>query len=215
MYSRLKLIAKRVLRPLIYRFPPVMIWPHRLYIWLDVLSRTKNVSGDVLEVGCYLGGTAAVSVRMLDAIGSDRPYTVIDTFSGFNEGQFKNEVRLGANQRLANEFSSNSPELTRWVLDRHGGKRVKIVQGDIVKITDDQIPMRISACLLDVDLEEPIYEGLKRLYPRLVTGGIIAVDDCDNHEGGYKAKIGYERFMAENGFTPEYKYGMGLVAKPS
>jgi O-methyltransferase len=213
MYSTLKLAAKRVLRPLLYRFPPVMISPHRLYVWLDVLSRTKNVSGDVLEVGCYLGGTAAVSVRMLDAIGSDRSYTVIDTFSGFDEGQFRNEVRLGANPLLASEFSSNSPELARWVLDRHGGKRVKIVQGDVTRITDDQIPTRISACLLDVDLEEPTYKGLTRLYPRLVAGGIIAVDDCDNFS--CKAKMGYERFMAENGFQSEFKYGMGLIAKPS
>jgi O-methyltransferase len=176
MFSTSKLLAKRILRPLIYRFPPVMIPPHRLYVWLDVLSRTKNISGDVVEVGCYLGGTAAVSVRMLDAIGSDRPYTVIDTFSGFDEGQFRNEVRLGVNPLLASEFSSNSRKLARWVLDRHGGKRVKIVQGDVAKIADDEIPARVSACLLDVDLEEPTYRGLKRLYPRVVAGGIIAVD---------------------------------------
>jgi O-methyltransferase len=209
----IKVVAKRFLRSLIYRFPPVMIWPHRLYVWLDVLAITSDIAGEVLEVGCYLGGTAAISVKMLDAIGSDRSYTVIDTFNGFNEGQFHADVRLGASQKLAREFSSNSPSLTRWVLDRHGGKRVKIVQGDVTKIPDDQIPAQISACLLDVDLAEPIYEGLKRLYPRLVAGGIIAVDDCDADEGGYKARIGYDRFMSENGLTPEYKYGMGLIMK--
>jgi len=213
MYSTLRLLTKRVLRPLVYRFPPVMIPPHSLYVWLDVLARTKNVSGDVLEIGCYLGGTAAVSVRMLDAIRSDRSYTVIDTFSGFDEGQFKNEVRFGVNPLLAGEFSSNSPELARWVLDRHGGKRVKMVQGDVSRITDDQIPTRISACLLDVDLEDPTYEGLKRVYPRLAAGGIIAVEICENFS--FKAKVGYERFMAENGFPSEFNYGMGIIAKRS
>lgn len=147
-----------------------MIRPDRLYIWLDVLSATEGIPGEVLEVGCYLGGTAAVSVQMLDAIGSQRPYTVIDTFSGFDDSQFQTEVRHGASKKLAREFSSNSPALTRWVLDRHGGKRVRIVHGDITKISDDRIPCRVSACLLDVDLAEPIYGGLCRLYPQLARG---------------------------------------------
>lgn len=209
----MKLIGKRLLRPLIYRFPPVMIWPSRLYVWFDVLVNTKRLAGEIVEVGCYLGGTAAVSMRMLDHIGSTRVYTVIDTFDGFDAAQFDNEVALGAHKSLAGEFSSNSPSLTRWVLDKHGGKNVKIVVGDITTVSDDKLPARISACLLDVDLADPIYKGLNRLYPRLVPGGVIAVDDCELGTG-YKAVIGYEQFMKEQGLEPEYQFGMGLVRKP-
>jgi hypothetical protein len=180
---------------------------------MDVLSKTKDLRGDVLEIGCYLGGTAALSVKMLDAIGIQKDYTVIDTFEGFEKAQFAYELTLGAKRSLINEFSSNSPSLTRWVLNRHGAERVKIIQGNISKLPESQLPESVSACLLDVDLAAPIYDGLKKIYPRLVVGGIIAVDDCENVEGGYKAKLGYERFIAEMGMEPEFKYGMGLVTK--
>jgi hypothetical protein len=58
---------------------------------------------------------------------------------------------------VRNEFSANSPSLTRWVLDKHGGKDVVIHQGDIVSLPDSELPNKISACLLDVDLTDPIY----------------------------------------------------------
>ena len=44
--------GKRVLKSLIYRFPPIMIAPERLYLWMDTLIQTQRVPGDVLEIGC-------------------------------------------------------------------------------------------------------------------------------------------------------------------
>jgi len=208
----LKILGKRLVRPLIYRFPPIFLSPNSLYTWLDILVKTKSLEGDVVEIGCYLGGTAAMSSRMLKHIKSTHDYFVIDTFDGFVEEQFDSEVKLGGARFLQREFSGNSPTLARWVMNKHGGKDVKMIKGDIAKLPDDQIPGKISACLLDIDLAEPIYVALSRIYPKLVSGGIIAVDDCDD-ETFYKAKIGYERFMQENNFTSEIRYGMGIVRK--
>jgi len=42
-------------------------------------------------------------------------------------------------------------------MDKHGGKDVKMIQGDIAKLADNQLPAKISACLLDVDLVDAIY----------------------------------------------------------
>jgi O-methyltransferase len=207
-----KIVGKRLVRHLIYRFPPIFLSPNSLYTWLDILVKTKSLEGDVVEIGCYLGGTAAMSSRMLKNIKSTHDYIVIDTFDGFVEEQFDSEVKLGGARFLQQEFSSNSPTLARWVMNKHGGKDVKMIKGDITKLPDDQIPEKISACLLDIDLADPIYVGLSRIYPRLVSGGIIAVDDCDD-ETFYKAKIGYERFMKENNFASEIRYGMGIVRK--
>ncbi|WP_291715224.1 TylF/MycF/NovP-related O-methyltransferase [Bradyrhizobium sp.] len=208
----LKLLAKAALKPLIYRFPPIMLAPERLMLWQQTLIETMSVGGDVVEVGCYLGGTAAVSARMMRNLGDDRQYRVYDTFSGFTDRHWALDAAKGIFSGARDDFSSNSPRLTRWVLDRHGGKNVEIHQGDITSLPDSALPARISACLLDVDLTEPIYLGLKRLHPRLGDGGIILIDDCDD-KGWYRAKIGYERYLAELGKSPTYKYGMGILRK--
>jgi O-methyltransferase len=35
-----KLVLKRLLSPLIYRYPPIMIQPERLYLWFKALIET-------------------------------------------------------------------------------------------------------------------------------------------------------------------------------
>jgi hypothetical protein len=207
-----KKVGKRVLRPMLYRFPPVFLSPGGLHLWFEALEATKNVPGDVVELGCYLGGTCAMGARFLEEIRSERRYIAIDTFGGFTDDQFKSELDHGGDPGLRHHFSANTPELARWVMDRHGAAKVKMIQGDIAALPDEQLPKRISACLIDIDLAEPIYVALNRLYPRLSPGGIIIVDDCDSYTA-YKAAIGYERFVSEQGLPHKIRLGKGVVVK--
>jgi SAM-dependent methyltransferase len=208
-----KRFAKMMFRSLIYRFAPVYLSPAGLHIWFEALHNTESVPGDVVEIGCYLGATAALGSRMLKEIGSTRTYSVIDTFGGFVEEQFETEARLGGMPSLRFEFSGNTPELARWVMDRHGGEDVKMVVGDIATIPEAQLPDRISACLIDIDIAEPIHTALQRIYPRLTPNGIIVVDDCAE-DGGYLARLGYDRFVQEQGLPREIRFGKGIVRKP-
>jgi len=205
----LKYYTKFLFKPLIYRFPPIMIQPERLMLWQQTLIATEEVDGEVVEIGCYLGGTAAVSKKMMGNLGNHKPYRVYDTFAGFVAGQWKADY--GTTSRTG-DFSSNSTALTRWVLDRHGGKDVAIHKGDIATLPDHELPKAISACLLDVDLGDPIYIGLTRIFPLLQPGGTVLVDDCIEGDW-YKARVGYERFMKELGRSPIYKFGMGILTK--
>jgi predicted O-methyltransferase YrrM len=92
---------------------------------------------------------------------------------------------------------------------------LEVVEGDIITIADDALPPQISVCLMDVDLARPIHEGLKRVYPRLVSGGIILVDDCEGgQESGWRGgQVGYRRFVEEQGLPERYDAGMGLVER--
>jgi predicted O-methyltransferase YrrM len=209
----IKRTAKSFLRPLIFRYPPIGLQPERLQYWLRTLIETADVGGAVLEVGCSVGGTAAFSSRMLRNLNIDKRYVCVDTFGGFVEDQFKDDVALGNVPSNRGIFSANSLSLTRQILNQHGANHVELVQGDIVTLADSKLPGAISAALLDVDLALPIYEGLKKLYPRLAAGGAILIDDCPpNYD--WQARQGYERFCAEFGLTPQYAYGMGIIARP-
>lgn len=204
--------AKYSLTPLMFRFPPFGLQPERLATYLNGLLARRNLAGDVAEVGCHLGGTAAIAARMLKSQGWNNDYICYDTFSGFVKDQFDADQRRGTPNEYSGMFSSNSQRLVRRILNFHDASHVKLIQGDITAIPDDSFSIQYSVVLLDVDLAEPTYRGLQRFWPRLVPGGIIYVDDCP--EGyDWKARVGYSRFCAENGLAERYEYGFGVVER--
>ena len=60
-------------------------------------------------------------------------------------------------------------------------------------------------------LDIPVYEGLGRVCPRLVPGGIALVDDCPPKHSWAGARVGYERFVHEQRLPEEYFMDMGIV----
>ena len=62
----LKRMTREALVPLLYRYPPFVLAPERLYLYMHHLIQTKDVPGAVVEIGCNLGGTAVIAKRMLD-----------------------------------------------------------------------------------------------------------------------------------------------------
>jgi O-methyltransferase len=209
---RARYVVKSALRPLIFRYPPIGLQPERLHLWLGALKDTRAVEGAVVEVGCSTGGTAAFAGRMLRRLAPDRRYLCIDTFGGFVDEQFEKDQGQGTVTSSRRMFDANSPQLVRRNLDALGAPQVELLQADIVRLEPAALPAQVSAALIDVDLEEPVYAGLTKLYERLVPGGVMLVDDCPE-EYHWQARKGYERFMAELGQAPVYDSGMGIVSK--
>jgi O-methyltransferase len=212
MSGLIRTTAKRVLAPVIYKYPPFGLQPERLATYLHGLLERKALPGDVAEIGCNLGGTSAIAARMLKRVGWMNRYICYDTFSGFVAEQFEKDVARGTEKGRRDMFAANSMALVRKILDQHGVPEVELVPGDITTIPDQRLSAAYSVVLLDIDLADPTYGALKRFWPRLVQGGVIYVDDCP---GGYnwKARIGYEQFCREAGLTPRYEYGLGVLNK--
>jgi O-methyltransferase len=206
----LKRMTRTALVPLLYRYPPFVLAPERLYLFMHYLIATKDVPGAVVEIGCNLGGTAVIAKRMLDRLNANKAYVCIDTFDGFVNEQFEADAALGTPAKDQNLFSGNSKELVSKIMQRHGCGDVKLVQGDVTKVPDAELPEQCSGVLLDVDLTEPTYIALQRFLPRLAPGGFILVDDCQDG-GSWKARIGYSAFCRENGLDEQYMYGMGIL----
>ena len=88
------------------------------------------------------------------------------------------------------------------------------MQGDIATVPDEFPPTAVAVSLVDVDLEVPVYEGLRRIYPRLAPGGTILVDDCPPGHSWPGARVGYARFVKEHDLPERYFLGMGVVVAP-
>ncbi len=145
---------------------------------------------------------------MMRDAGMSNPYVCIDTFGGFVPSQLAAEP--SGSTGTASSFASNSPEIVARLLRHWGAGDVSLVAGDIATLPDTALPLRIAVALIDVDLKVPVYEGLRRLHPRLVAGGIALVDDCADPEWP-GAREGYEQFVSEAGLESEIFLGMGVV----
>lgn len=209
-------LKRRLLRPWLYRYPPFDLQPERLYLWTDALMRARETPGAIVEVGCSLGGTAAWCDRMLRQSGVNKRYICVDTFGGFVEHQFTADLAFGTSREVRRAFGANSVKLTRRVVDGLGAPDVELIPGDIASLSADRLPARIAACLIDVDLYQPIYAALEMVWPRLSPGGTILVDDCSENETHYKAaREAYRRFVTVLGLAEEYRFSMGVLTAPA
>lgn len=207
------LVKRTPLGPYINNCPPIRIGPERLYVGAHVLMQTRSMPGDSVEVGRSPGGTARWSERMLRQAGTPRKYVAIDTFSGFVPGQFSADAAPGTPQRLRRAFDHISLPAVRRSARKPGAPDVQFVHGDIVRLPAEQLPPQIAACLIDVDLSQPVHAALEKVWPRLALGGVIVVDDCPPGDG-YKARLGYQNFVAERGLAERYVPGMGILTSP-
>jgi cephalosporin hydroxylase len=210
---QLKKIARSALAPLLYRYPPFTLAPERLYLFLHHLIETRDVPGAVVEIGCNLGGSAIIARKMLERLGMDKRYVCIDTFDGFIDAQFAADTAHGTPKQDRTMFSGNSRILVGKIMDQHGCDDVTLIEGDVATLAEDDLPDVCSMVLVDVDLTEPTLVSLERFWPRLAKGGVILVDDCAE-QSSWKARLAYERFCADKGIPPIYRFGMGLLVKP-
>jgi O-methyltransferase len=209
---------KTLARTAIQRKAPWLLWPTpesasslqiaRKYVYLHALHERRQLAGDVLEVGSYLGGTAAMAAKFLHQINSPRRYVCIDTFDGFVPAQYEADP---APDKDAGLFAEASIDLVEKLFKRWEAPQVEVAKGDICDFPTRLLPRQIVVCLLDVDLGEPIYRALGKIVPRLTPGGVVLVDDCVEGTTWAGARQGYERWCDGNGRVAEYVYGFGVV----
>jgi len=230
--SKQKLIgARSVMRTLLVRMCKEIVYrtPFRRYFFpffgydmtaaqLCLLCRwieqTKNVAGNVVEVGCSTGMTTTFLNKYMDAQGIDKSYLAVDTFSGFVDEDIEYEVRhRGKRASYYTGFRTNKQTWFDGTMRLNGIQRVRSIAADVNQFDLSRLGL-ISFCLLDVDLYRPIKAALPRILSQLSVGGIVAVDDCDATNIRYDgADQAYKEFCAEISYPEQIIAGLGVIEK--
>jgi predicted O-methyltransferase YrrM len=200
--------ARRLLATRLYPRPVSDLHPAGLYVYLDALWNRRSMQGAIVEVGCWLGGTAAMAKRLMERAGMENRYVCIDTFGGFVPEHLQHEP--SGSKGTTASFASNSPDIVARLLRRWDVSGVELIPGDIAALPDAMLPEQISVALIDVDLKVPVLAALRRIHPRLAPGGIALVDDCADPDWP-GAREGYREFVAEIGEAEDYRLGMGVI----
>lgn len=188
--------------------------PSHLAAMVDLIDTTRDANAAVIEIGVAQGGTSAFLLEHLKTTSDPRSLILCDTFSGFTEASIAHEVTSrGKRRHDLNLFRYGDERRLQQNLRRAGYTAFRTVKGDAAKVDWSQFGP-IGAVLLDIDLYQPTKAALAGIYPNLVQGGGIVVDDCREgtpFDGSLQA---YSEFTAETGL-PFRRIGSrgGLIVK--
>jgi hypothetical protein len=165
----------------------VRIWS----LLLNAKHTLSRCSGSVAELGVYQGQSSAV--LSFYAAKFERKMYLCDTFNGFSEAQY--EENMGLAKQTA--FKDISYPSVRAVVGEYQGNRWVIGMFP-QSITDEMREDRFAFVSIDCDLYEPIRAGLDFFWPRLVVNGMIFVHDYSSgHWPGATRAV--DEFIAQSG----------------
>lgn len=168
----------------------------------------NGIAGDVVECGVWRGGSAmAVALTLRELGDSSRRLYLYDTYEGMNAPTEHDVAYDGtsaagtfAGQRLSDDSSEwcRSPigEVeTNLVSTGYPRDQLRFIKGKVEDTIPQHLPDGPIALLrLDTDWYESTRHELKHLYPRLVRGGVLMIDDYGHWAGARKA---VDEYIAE------------------
>jgi O-methyltransferase len=165
-----------------------------------------GVPGAIVECGVWRGGSMqAVALALLRRGVSDRDLHLYDTFEGMSE---PTEEDRAADGTPAAELLATRPKTARlWAVadldDVRAGmaetgypaERIHYHVGRVEDTIPAEAPEQIAVLRLDTDWYESTLHELVHLYPRLVPGGVLIIDDYGHWQGARQA---VDEYMAEH-----------------
>lgn len=160
----------------------------------ELFKMIKNLPGDIVECGVFAGVSLVrfVSFRNLLENLNSRKIIGFDTFDKFPPTTFDQDKIH--REKFLNDAGSDSiskNQLLEVLENKNINHMVELVEGDITKTVPEYVlnhpEIKISLLNLDVDIFEPSVTILENLYPKVVSGGIIILDDYGKFPGETKA----------------------------
>jgi O-methyltransferase len=151
-----------------------------------------RIEGDFVECGVWKGGSAMAAALALESAGdATRPLWLYDTFSGMTEptGHDVDLAGRAARDEWSQGWCASPLDEVKAALASIGiaPQRLHFVAGKVEETIPREVPERIALLRLDTDWYESTKHELLHLWPRLVSGGILIVDDYGHWAGARQA----------------------------
>lgn len=158
-----------------------MMMPWQIRIILENLAQVlgKNISGDVVELGCCFGTTSLFIRRMLDLFNSEKIFHVYDSFLGLPKK--KSQDMAVSNSGGSWIFEEGTCQTSKSDLINNF-KKAKLAlpvihTGWFKDIPDEQYPEKIAFAFFDGDFYSSISDSFEKVYKKLVKGAVVCIDD--------------------------------------
>lgn len=192
-------------------------WHWRVHIGLWAARSALHLPGDFIECGVNRGFLSSAIMEALGWNQLERTFYLLDTFRGLDE-RFVSapELQDGALRKnaeaLASGFYTANSALVRANFAEW--KNVCIIEGAIPETLTQIAAQRVAYLHLDMNCAPPEVAALEFLWPRLVPGALVLLDDYAYR--GYGAqKLAMDEFARRRGVQiASLPTGQGLLLRP-
>jgi O-methyltransferase len=180
----------------------------------------NEIPGDFVECGVFRGGSAMAMALALMELGEKRNLWLYDTFTGMT---VPTPVDIDVAGLHASDILSAVKcecgllEVQANMASTGFGGDVVYVVGPVERrlLVPEFVPERIAILRLDTDWYESTKCELEILYPKLVHGGVLIVDDYGHWQGAKKAVDEYFGPEAiSDTFFEKINYSVRVRIKP-
>ena len=146
----------------------------------EIIRRTKNVDGDIVECGVSIGHGLLTFILLSEIHGISRTFYGYDSFEGFPAPSGEDD----GTHSFEGYYSSPSEIVEKVLADGRvpaevRKTRVRLVKGFFEETVADH-EGQIALLNLDCDLYLSYQVCLENLYDKVATGGIILFDEYNN-----------------------------------
>jgi hypothetical protein len=193
---------------------------------VEFLARSR-APGAFVECGVWRGGSMmAIALTLLRLGITDRDLHLFDTFAGMPApgaedvpspyDGYSPHRRWRRHARLGRQWAGVPVETVRERLESTGypPDRIHLVEGMVEETVPGEAPAEIALLRLDTDWYASTKHELEHLYPRLVEGGVLIVDDYGHYEGARRAVDEYFATAGEPVLLNRIDFTGRLVVKP-
>jgi hypothetical protein len=176
----------------------------------DFFNKTKNIPGDIVEIGVFKGSGIASFSKFLEIYcpNSNKKVIGFDIFKNndqeiLNKYDENEKINMNTVYSRVDETELTLQSVTKNLDNMNIHKKYILIEGDVEETLPEFIKnnpgFRISLLYIDCDLDKPTYYSLKYLWDRVLPGGIIIFDEYEYHS--FSESVGVDRFLKENNIT--------------
>ena len=167
----------------------------------------RGLPGAFIECGVWRGGSSMImALALLERGVRDREIYLYDTIKGMSEPTDRDVKANGLEARPVWEqqqkdgvnawaYAPLTEVSQNFIRTGYPMERVHLIEGKVEDTIPRQMPDSIALLRLDTDWYESTYHELTHLYPRLVRGGVLILDDYGSWQGAREATDQYFRQM--------------------
>lgn len=192
-------------------------WQWRVHTGLWAARAAARLQGDFIECGVNRGFLSSAIMEDLNWNSLDRTFWLLDTFAGIDtDGVSSEDYDPGAKERNRVHFESglytSDVEHVRQNFAEWNNIEIVVgsVPGTLAKITSE----RIAFASVDMNSAPLEIAAIEFLWPRLVTGAVVLLDDYAYH-GYLPQRIAMDNFAKRHGTSVlSLPTGQGLIIRP-
>jgi len=174
----------------------------RIYSLIEAVKyvETNQIPGAIVECGVWKGGSMmAVAETLRHLNNTSRELYLYDTFEGMSNPEDVDKTHAGQSasdlmkkdddkeKNLVWAYSTLETVQTGMKSTNYPEGKIKYVKGKVEDTIPSTLPSTIALLRLDTDWYESTRHELEHLFPLLVKGGVLILDDYGYWAGARKA----------------------------